>query len=107
MWLSCGLPTNGPSIYMYGKRITKGCPRKKPGDQDVAEAVKFSTGMPLTLHSNVCHRTAMADTTFRALRRERIGPREPPAVEGALRVRVVSIPRRCRALSPGTTCCGG
>ena len=63
--------------------------------------------MSATQHSNVCHRRAMADTTYRALRRERVGRREPPVVEGASRVRVVSIHRRCRALSPGITCCGG
>ena len=42
--------------------------------------------------------------TSRALRRERVGPQEPRAVECASRVRVVSIHRRYRALSPGTTC---
>ena len=46
-------------------------------------------------------------TTSGPLRRERVGPRESPAVEGAPRVRVVSTHRRCRALSPGITCYGG
>ena len=37
-------------------------------------------------------------TTSRALRRERVGPRESPAVEDASRVQVVSINRYCQAL---------
>ena len=63
-----GLSANGASIY--GEGISKGCPRKKPGDQEVA--VCFWTRVPCQ-HSNVCHRTAMAGTqTSRALRRERV-----------------------------------
>ena len=58
--------------------------------------------MSPTQHSDVCHRTAMADTHIypRALRRERVGPREPPTMEHSLREPVVvTIHRLCRALS--------
>ena len=50
--------------------------------------------MSATQHSNVCHRTAMADTQL-ILWRERVGSRASPAAEGASCVRVVSIHLVC------------
>ena len=39
-----------------------GCPRKKPGDQEVSGCGGKFFYMSPTQHSNVCHQTAMADT---------------------------------------------
>ena len=47
------------------------------------------------------------NTTSRALRRGRVGPRERPAVRGASRVRVVSIVDVVERYRQESTCCGG
>ena len=109
MWLPRGLSADGASVSCTcrGASITKGCPRKKTGDQEMAVAVFIFRH---EFHSTFKRLPSNSDgryTTGRALQRERVGPREPPAVGGASRVRVVSIHPRCRALSTGITCGGG
>ena len=50
MWPPRGFSGNGASIYVQG--MTMGCPRKKPGGQEVAVAVRFSTKAPLKIQSS-------------------------------------------------------
>ena len=81
MWLPRGLSANGTSINEYG--MTKEYIRKKQGDQEVAVTVYFSKRVPFNIHTSAIKDSDSRNTSSRAPRRERIGPRERPAVGGA------------------------
>ena len=50
MWLPRGVSGNGASTY--GQGMTKACHRKKPGGQEVAVAVYFTTRGPLNIQTS-------------------------------------------------------